>query len=39
MGILKINGQVIDPKMQHIIPPGSLITLATPGGGGYGTSV
>ena len=39
MGILTINGQVIDPKIQHIISPGSLITLATPGGGGYGTNL
>ena len=39
MGILTINGQVIDPKIQHIISPGSLITLATPGGGGYGTDI
>ena len=35
-GILKINGKPIDPKTQHIISPGSIITLGTPGGGGFG---
>ena len=35
-GILKINGKPIDPKVQHIISPGSIITLGTPGGGGFG---
>ena len=36
LGKLEINGKNIDPKVQHVIKPGSIITLATPGGGGYG---
>ena len=35
-GELRINGELADPKQQHIIRTGDTITLCTPGGGGYG---
>jgi N-methylhydantoinase A/oxoprolinase/acetone carboxylase beta subunit/N-methylhydantoinase B/oxoprolinase/acetone carboxylase alpha subunit len=37
-GRLEIDGKPVDPKMQHIVQPGSRIMMATPGGGGYGTA-
>jgi N-methylhydantoinase B len=35
-GAVLIDGQVVDPKRQHILRPGSTVELRTPGGGGYG---
>lgn len=35
-GSLEINGELCDPKKQHILPPGGTVLLRTPGGGGYG---
>ncbi len=35
-GELRINGEPVDPKQQHIVQTGDTITLRTPGGGGYG---
>lgn len=35
-GVVLINGQRADPKVQHVIEAGGLIELKTPGGGGYG---
>ena len=35
-GRLELNGDAIDPKLQHVVNPGDHILLATPGGGGYG---
>jgi N-methylhydantoinase B len=37
-GATKIGGHSVDPKATHIVPPGALIELTTPGGGGYGDS-
>ncbi len=36
-GIVLINGVRADPKVQHVVAPGSTIELKTPGGGGYGS--
>ena len=35
-GALVIDGQVVDPKKQHVLKPGGTVLLRTPGGGGYG---
>ena len=35
-GAVLINGQRADPKVQHVVEPGAVIELKTPGGGGYG---
>jgi len=35
-GAVLINGERANPKVQHVIEPGSTIELKTPGGGGYG---
>jgi N-methylhydantoinase B len=35
-GAVLINGKAVDPKVQHVIAPGSTVELRTPGGGGYG---
>jgi N-methylhydantoinase B len=35
-GAVLIDGQVVDPKRQHILRPGGTVELRTPGGGGYG---
>jgi N-methylhydantoinase B len=35
-GELLINGRRVDPKILHVVEPGGLIELKTPGGGGYG---
>ena len=35
-GAVLINGQRADPKVQHVVAPGSTMELKTPGGGGYG---
>ncbi len=36
-GAVLINGERANPKVQHVIEPGSTIELKTPGGGGYGS--
>ena len=36
LGKLEINGEAVDPKAQHIVQKGDRLTLATPGGGGFG---
>lgn len=35
-GAVVIDGQLVDPKKQHILKPGGTLLLRTPGGGGYG---
>jgi len=35
-GMLRINGQVSDPKRQYVLKQGDTVLLATPGGGGHG---
>jgi N-methylhydantoinase B len=35
-GAVLIDGEAVDPKRQHILAPGSVVELRTPGGGGYG---
>ena len=35
-GEVNLNGQPIDPKLTHVVQPGDLLELVTPGGGGYG---
>jgi N-methylhydantoinase B len=35
-GAVLIDGEVVDPKRQHILSPGSTVELRTPGGGGFG---
>jgi N-methylhydantoinase B len=35
-GALVIDGQVADPKKQHVLKPGGTVLMRTPGGGGYG---
>ncbi len=35
-GSLLLDGKPIDPKVQHVLPPGSNVLLRTPGGGGFG---
>jgi N-methylhydantoinase B len=36
-GVLRINGEAVDPKRQYILQEGDTVLLATPGGGGHGT--
>ena len=36
LGALSIDGKPIDPKKQHMLRPGGVILMQTPGGGGYG---
>ena len=36
VGVLRLNGQKIDPKKQYVLMHGDTVTLATPGGGGHG---
>jgi N-methylhydantoinase B len=31
-----VNGEAVDPKRQHVVPPGGTVELRTPGGGGHG---
>ena len=38
-GLLRINGERVDPKRQYLLQRGDTVTLATPGGGGHGPSV
>ena len=35
-GAVEINGMPVDPKVQHLLQPGDVVTLRTPGGGGHG---
>ena len=35
-GAVEINGIAVDPKVQHRLQPGDIVTLRTPGGGGHG---
>ena len=34
--VLRINGELVDPKSLHTIRKGDQVLLRTPGGGGYG---
>lgn len=36
VGGVKIAEQPVDPKATHIVPPGAVIEMTTPGGGGFG---
>jgi N-methylhydantoinase B len=35
-GAVLIDDVAVDPKRQHVVAPGALIEMRTPGGGGYG---
>ncbi|WP_270936062.1 hydantoinase B/oxoprolinase family protein [Falsiroseomonas oryzae] len=35
-GVLRINGEKVDPKRQYVLRHGETVLLATPGGGGHG---
>lgn len=35
-GVLRINGDKVDPKKQYVLARGDTVILATPGGGGHG---
>ena len=35
-GAVEINGMPVGPKVQHVLQPGDVVTLRTPGGGGHG---
>ena len=35
-GAVLINGEPVDSRRQHLINPGDVVTLKTPGGGGFG---
>jgi N-methylhydantoinase B len=35
-GVLKINGEQVDPKRQYVLKAGDTVSMATPGGGGHG---
>ena len=35
-GVLRINGDKVDPKKQYVLSRGDTVILATPGGGGHG---
>ena len=35
-GAVEINGEPVEPKIQHLLQPGDVVTLRTPGGGGHG---
>ncbi len=35
-GVLRINGEQVDPKRQYVLRHGETVLLATPGGGGHG---
>ncbi|MBI1734943.1 MAG: hydantoinase B/oxoprolinase family protein [Candidatus Rokubacteria bacterium] len=36
LGAVTIDGQRVDPKATHVVEPGRVIELTTPGGGGFG---
>jgi N-methylhydantoinase B len=35
-GVLRINGEKVDPKKQYVLSRGDTVILSTPGGGGHG---
>ena len=35
-GLLRINGDAVDPKRQYVLAKGDTVIMATPGGGGHG---
>ncbi|MFQ5830418.1 MAG: hydantoinase B/oxoprolinase family protein [Candidatus Methylomirabilia bacterium] len=35
-GLLKVNGEKVDPKRQYVLKKGETVMLGTPGGGGHG---
>ena len=35
-GEVRVNDKLVDPKQQHVIQPGDIVLMRTPGGGGYG---
>lgn len=35
-GAVILNGKPVNPKVQHVLNPGEVVELLTPGGGGYG---
>ena len=37
-GAVEINANPVDPKVQHVLEPGDVATLRTPGGGGHGAA-
>ena len=38
LGDVRVNGETIDNRRQHILKPGDQILVRTPGGGGYGNA-
>lgn len=36
VGGVRIAGRAVDPKATHVVPPGAVIELTMPGGGGFG---
>lgn len=38
-GMLRINGEAVDPKKQYVLARGDTVLMATPGGGGHGPVV
>ena len=36
LGEVNLNGQPIDAKLTHVVQPGDLVEIVTPGGGGFG---
>jgi N-methylhydantoinase B len=36
IGQVNLNGRPIDPKVSHVVQPGDLLEIVTPGGGGFG---
>jgi len=35
-GAVILNGKTVNPKVQHVLNPGEVVELLTPGGGGFG---
>lgn len=35
-GAVILNGKLVNPKVQHVLNPGEVVELQTPGGGGFG---
>ncbi|MBI4184919.1 MAG: hydantoinase B/oxoprolinase family protein, partial [Proteobacteria bacterium] len=35
-GVVRINGEPVDPKRQYVLKPGDTVLMGTPGGGGHG---
>lgn len=35
-GAIVLNGKPVNPKIQHVLNPGEVVELLTPGGGGFG---